>query len=104
MKTERVSKDFYSNCLIEAIRAKLQDPKNVKIFICWPIYNEAPCPHVMWSNGEADYDFGTSDFIPIIFAWTIHRGHIRKRKLGYAQHYIDIRKKLYERRKKQWEK
>lgn len=104
MSAERLSNDFYSNCLIEAVRAKIRDPKNVKIFICWPIYNEAPCPHVMWSDGIADYDFGTPDYLPLIFAWTIHRGYIRKRKLGYAQHYIDTRKKLYERRKKRWKR
>lgn len=95
MSAERISKDFYSNCFIEAIRAKIKDPRHVKIFICWSKYNEAPCPHIMWSDGKADYDFGTSDYIPIFFAWTIHRGHIRKRRLGSAQRYIQYRKRMY---------
>ena len=101
MRAKRVSGDFYSNCLIEAVKAKLKDPEHVKIYICWPRYNEAPCPHVMWSDGVADYDFGTSDYIPNFFAWTIHKGHIRKRRLGSAKRYIAFRKKQYQRRNQQ---
>lgn len=92
-----MSADFYSNCLIEAVKAKIKDPCHVKIYVCWPIYNEAPCPHVMWSDGKADYDFGTPDFLSLWKAWTIHKGYIRKRPLGYAQHYIDVRRRAYKR-------
>lgn len=100
MKAERSSEDFYSNCLIEAVKAKIKDPKHIKLFVCWPMYNQAFCPHVMWSDGKADYDFGTYEFIPLFRAWTIHRGHIRKRALGFAQKYIDTQKKQAQRHKK----
>lgn len=77
-----VSKDYYSNCLIEAVKAKIKD-HNVKIIIFLPWNNEIWCPHFMWYDGTYVYDFGIEKRIPWIAAWTIHKGHIRKRPLNH---------------------
>lgn len=47
-----------------------------------PFDNEVFCPHFLWSDGEYDYDFGYEHKLPLIFAWTLHKGHIRRRALG----------------------
>lgn len=84
-----ISPDFYSNCLIEALKAKFNDP-NVEITVCMPWENECFCPHFLWSDGYHDYDFGFEDYIPLVAAWTIHRGHIRSRKLGFNKRYKKV--------------
>ena len=38
-KFEIISKDYYSNCLIEAIKAKLKDWNNIKITYVSPFDN-----------------------------------------------------------------
>lgn len=85
---EIISKDFYSNCLIEAIKAKIKDWKHIKLTFVSPFDNEVFCPHVMWSDGINDYDFGNEGKgNQGILNWTLHKGHIRKRELGYNQKY-----------------
>ena len=84
-----VSKDFYSNCLIESIKAKIKHPMNVHIMFINPFLNDSFCPHFMWSDGKYDYDFGgckydenTPELFMMFKEWTIHKGHIRQRPLG----------------------
>lgn len=85
---EIISKDFYSNCLIEAIKAKVKDWKHIKLTYVSPFDNEVFCPHIMWSDGIHDYDFGNEGKgNQGILNWTLHRGHIRMRELGYNQKY-----------------
>ena len=95
-----ISDDYYSNCLIEAIKAKLKDPKNVKITLCLPWFNEVFCPHFMWTDGVADYDFGIECWIPMITAYTIHKGHIRKREKGFIEKYQRAMKKRFYRNRR----
>lgn len=93
-KFEIISKDYYSNCLIEAIKAKLKDWNNIKITYVSPFDNEVFCPHILWSDGEYDYDFGNEGKGDQgILNWTLHKGHIRKRGLGFNQKYKDTCKK-----------
>ena len=75
---------FYSNCLIEALKAKLHD-RRVKMYRFHKSDNVVYCPHIMWSDGEYDYDFGIEQHIPLLAAWTIHKGHIRRYRLGTIQ-------------------
>lgn len=87
-KTQIISHDYYSNCMIEAIKFKLRNFKNVKITVVAPWYNEVFCPHFLWSDGEYDYDFGyEGKIIPLLSAWTIHKGHIRRRRLGWNEEW-----------------
>ena len=103
-KFEVVSNDFYSNCLIEAIKAKAKDWKHVRLTFVSPLNNEVFCPHVMWSDGIYDYDFGNEGKGDQgIFNWTLHKGHIRKRQLGFNQKYKRVCKEWtakHKRRKK----
>ena len=96
-KWEIISGDYVSNCLIEAVKAKIRDPKNVKIYICKPRiteYGNFQNIHAMWSDGKSDYDFSydrytyTPPYRQLIF-----RGHIRKFKLGAASRYAKSRNK-----------
>lgn len=52
-----ISDEFYSNCLIQALKAKIKNPCKVKIKCIPPHLNECFCPHLMWHDGEYTYDF-----------------------------------------------
>lgn len=43
-------KEYWSNCLLEAIKAKLKDWKNIKIIHIPAKKNDVNCPHWMWLN------------------------------------------------------
>lgn len=95
---EIVSQPYWSNCLIEAVRAKIRSPNKVKIFFCKPRITEngnfQMC-HFMWSDGKADYDF--SDLTDSEMPWYkdfIYKGHIRKMKLGFAEKYSRYRNSI----------
>ena len=100
-KFEIISKDYYSNCLIEAIKAKLKNWKQVKITCVSPLDNEVFCPHILWSDGKYDFDFGNEGKGDRgIENWTIHKGHIRKRELGYNEKYKRVCKKWAKKHKR----
>lgn len=93
-KFEIISKDYYSNCLIKALKAKIKNWKNVKLTFVSPFDNEVFCPHVMWTDGKYDYDFGNEGKGDQgILNWTLHKGHIRKRNLGFNDKYKKVCKK-----------
>ena len=49
---------MYSNCLFEALKVKVKDPKNVKIHIIpSKINNCGGLPHFWWTVGDMAYDF-----------------------------------------------
>lgn len=53
---------MYSNCLFEAIKAKLKDPKNVKIHKVPAFLNpnfKTPFPHFYWTKGDKAFEFNT---------------------------------------------
>lgn len=98
---EIISHDYYSNCLIEALKAKFKDWKNVKITYVSPFYNEVFCPHFLWTDGEYDYDFGNEGRGDLgIQNWALHKGHIRRRELGYNEKYRNTCKKWATRHKR----
>ena len=106
-KFEIISKDYYSNCMIEAVKAKIKDWKHVKITYVSPFINEVFCPHFLWSDGEYDYDFGIEGLgARGIIDWTIHKGHIRRRGLGFNQRYKEtcIRWRNHQKKKKKQQK
>lgn len=78
---------FYSNCFFEAIKAKIKNPKFVKITVV--LKSEARCPHFLWSDGKNDYDFGVNK--PLKW-WQIiwFKGSIRKRNLGFNKRYKEM--------------
>lgn len=72
---EILSNYFYSNCLLEAIKAKLKNPKDVKV----RHHRIKGCvlPHFVWETNGYLYDFATNHkiFSPLYF-----QGFIRRRK------------------------
>lgn len=93
-KYEIISKEYTSNCMIEALKAKLRNPK-IKIYFCKPRKTENgrfQAFHFMWSDGKADYDF--SDFeengLPL-YRNLFFKGAIRKFELGFAKRYSQYR-------------
>lgn len=78
------NKLFYSNCFIEALKAKIKNP--IKIKITFVPRSEANCPHFLWSDGKNDYDFGAEKHISgFHILW--FKGNIRKRKCGFNERY-----------------
>lgn len=94
-KYKIVSKEYYYNCMIEALKAKIRNPK-VKIYFCKPIIKRGHFQnfHFMWSDGRTDYDF--SDLNDGKMPWYkdfIFRGVLRKFPLGFAEEYSRYRNK-----------
>ena len=92
---EIISNEYYSNCVIEALKAKIKDPKKIKIYFCKPRITENKhfqMFHFMWSDGKADYDF--SDLHDGEMPWYqdfIFKGAIRKFDLGFAKRYTEMK-------------
>lgn len=83
-----ISRDFYSNCLFQALLHKLKHPTKTKLTYIRPKYGESFffVPHFLWSDGEYDYDFGVEKFIkPYQVFW--FKGNVRRRKLGWNEQY-----------------
>ena len=96
-KCEVISKEFYSNCFIEALKAKIKHPFKVKILYIPKRLNEEDCPHFMWTDGTDDYEFGIDAYVKSIL---LFKGSIRARGLGYANAYKEMRKEFLARHKK----
>lgn len=78
---------FYSNCLFEAIKAKLKNPKKTRILYIPARFNTSRCFHFMWTDGEKEYDFDRFGYIPKRL-WVWHEGRIRTHRLGCYDRYI----------------
>ena len=87
---------FWSNCLVEAIKAKLHDPFHTKITVVWR--SEAGIPHFLWSAPQGDFDFGVerrlTGFQKIWF-----EGYIRKRRSGFNERYKRLMQERWSRRR-----
>ena len=95
MKVEIITKQFHSNCLVEALKAKILHPLTVKITLV--TRSEAGCPHFLWSDGRYDYDFGTENHLNGCEKFWFN-GCIRRRKLGFNEKY---KKRMKDRQSRQ---
>lgn len=87
-----------SNCVLEAIKAKIKNRK-IKIIYLPAKINVVKCPHIMWTDGINDYDFGTNKKISSLqYFW--YNGAIRIFPQGYAQKYKRVMTQRYIRAKK----
>lgn len=89
-----VSEPFKSNCLVEALKAKLANRDNVKIYFCRPrfVKGKFQMLHFMWSNGKHDYDFSDDESRELKWYeqfW--FEGKIRQFDLGFAKRYSEQR-------------
>ena len=69
---------MYSNCLFEAIKAKLKAPKNVRIHKIPAFLNpdfKTPFPHFYWTKG--DFAFAFNSFKPQRFQVFLFQGEIQ---------------------------
>ena len=95
-KFEIISKEYHSNCMIEALKAKIHNPK-IKVYFCKPRITENrhfQMFHFMWSDGVADYDFSDlkeNELSP--YRNLFFKGVIRKFDLGFAERYTKYRNK-----------
>ena len=87
---ENLQQDLSIEQKREDLKAKLKNPKQVKITYVSPFDNEVFCPHFLWTDGKNDYDFGIERHLPL-YKVLFFKGHIRKRNLGFNQKY----KKLF---------
>lgn len=78
---------FHSNCLIEAVRAKLKNPKKVRVLYIPARLTPSGCFHFMWTDGEKEYDFNRCGHVPW-HKWAWHEGRIRTHRLGCYDRYI----------------
>ncbi len=96
-KYKIISSGYYSNCMIEALKAKFKDPGHIKIYFCKPRITENgnfQMFHFMWSDSKADYDF--SDLNDGEMPWYkdfIFKGVLRKFPPGFAEEYSRCRNK-----------
>lgn len=89
-----VTETFVSNCMLEAIKAKINNPSNVTIYFCKPRFYKGKFQmcHFMWSDGEHDYDF--SDLEEHELPWYrcfLFDGQIRQFEKGFAERYSKYR-------------
>ena len=86
---EKRSKIFYSNCLIEAIKAKIRDPKNVKILIVPKKLNRERTGrssigfHCFWKIGDLVYDFKCESNVKYFWQMLLFKGYIRANSYFY---------------------
>lgn len=95
-KFEIVSKEYRSNCMFEALKAKMHNPK-VKVYFCKPLITENghfQMFHFMWSDGKEDYDFSNSEDgnLPW-YKCFFFKGYLKKFNFGFAEKYVKYRNK-----------
>ena len=88
---KKVTTKFYSNCFVEAIRAKMNDWKNVRIIVFLPSY--AGSLHFAWTDGKYDYWFYPEKATVGIFETLWHEGTIERRKAGTFDRLKQIQKR-----------
>lgn len=92
-KFRYITGKYRSNCLIEAVKAKIKNPK-VKIYFCKPRITKGGklLPHFMWSDGKHDFDFSDSDDEDTSLRWykcICFKGRIRQFEYGFAKRYSE---------------
>ena len=86
---------FYSNCIFEAIKAKIKNPK-VQLLYIPAFLNEVRCPHIMWLDEDGEHDFCHKGYLPW-YKWLWHDGTLRTVHRGCYKGCIDqmIERKYY---------
>ena len=94
-RSAEMKDEFYSNCFIEMVKAKLRNPA-VKVMYLPAFLNECYCPHWMWLDDDGEHDFYSKGRLPW-WKWFWHKGRIRTVHRGCYKGCIDqmIDKKYY---------
>ncbi len=95
-KFRYITSYYKSNCFIEAIKAKIKNPK-IKIYFCRPRHtenNNFQMCHFMWSDDINSYDFSDDQKEPLpIYKCFYFKGRIRKFHKNFAEEYAKYRNK-----------
>ena len=85
MKTTR-----FSNCLFEAVRAKIRYGKRVKIIHIKPKDNDANCHHWMWHDPKENTvcDWYQEYALKHWWDWVLHKGYIRVRPYSAYERWL----------------
>lgn len=93
-----ITETFTSNCMLEAIKAKIKNPSNVTIYFCKPRITENgnfQWLHFMWSDGVHDYDFSDDEATSLPwYKCFLFKGKIRQFNLGFAKRYQTYRNSI----------
>lgn len=96
-KFKYITSEFKSNCMCEAIKAKLKNWRCVKVYFCKPRITENgnfQFMHFMWSDGAHDYDFSDKEYTGLPwYKCFFFSGVIREFPLGFAEQYSKYRNK-----------
>ena len=86
-----MKKERYSNCLFEAIRAKIKYGKNVKIIHIKPDGKEYTSHHWLWHNkiDNTICDWYQEYGLVHWYDWIFHKGHIRVRNYSAYERLIN---------------
>lgn len=74
-------KEWYSNCFLEAVKAKIKYKKEIDIIFIPAKKNDVNCPHVMWKDKRDNTicDFYCDKYLEHWWNFFWWKGHIRKR-------------------------
>lgn len=98
---------YRSNCFVEAMKAKIKNPKEVKVYFCKPQFikhSKFKMPHFMWSDGKYDFDFSCDrDTLLHWYECFWFTGRIKRYKLGFAKRLLSYQRNLNRKNKKYWD-
>jgi hypothetical protein len=86
-----MKEEYYSNCLIEALKAKIKWGKQVKIIYIPSWKNEVFCPHFMWHDLTNDTikDFHAEyGYVEKWYNLFWFKGHIRCRPYSVYERWL----------------
>ena len=92
-----ITEIYSSNCLFEAIKAKIKNPSNVTIYFCKQRITENgnfQWLHFMWSDQNYGYDFSNNEETELPWYRTFwYKGRIRQFNKSFVRRYSDYRNK-----------
>lgn len=91
-----ITKEYYSNCIIEALKAKIKNRK-VKLYFCPPYRKKTgkiASMHVVWEDENFSYDFSDLDWSDNGHWWQCfwYKGLVRRWPKEFAKDYFAFRK------------
>lgn len=92
-----ITETYSSNCLFEAIKAKIKNPSNVTIYFCKPRITENgnfQWLHFEWTDQNFSFDFSDNGETELPWYRTFwYKGRIRQFNKDFAKRYSDYRNK-----------
>lgn len=90
MSFKNATGDYYSNCMIEAIRAKIKWKNQIKIIFLPPWKNDAFCCHFMWHDLADNNlkDFHNVTYMPHWWSNICFKGYIRVRPYSVYKNWL----------------